>query len=105
MKLVRSIRLFFQEGSSDKVYHAHLYDEGDGKFSVEVEWGRRGSTLSKGRKAVKVARAAADKAFERLVHEKTSKGYEEIKDDKQPAAVAPPDGEGSGSRATGVRKR
>src|SRR4051794_14630981 len=105
MKLVRSVRLFFQEGSSDKVYHANLFDEGEGRFTVEVEWGRRGSTLNKGRKAVRVARAEADRAFERLVREKANKGYEPISDDKQPAAVAPPEGEGSGSRATGVRKR
>ena len=105
MKLVRSVRLFFQEGTSDKVYHAHLYDEGGGKFTVEVEWGRRGSTLNKGKKAIGVARAAAVRAMDRLVREKANKGYEEIADGKQPAAVAPPEGAGSGSRATGVRKR
>lgn len=105
MKLVRSVALFFQEGNSDKLYNAHLYEEDGGTFSVEVEWGRRGSKLNKGRKANKVARTAAEKAMDRLVREKTNKGYEPIADDKKPASVAPPEGEGSGSRAKGVRKR
>ncbi len=105
MKLVRTTALFFQEGTSDKLYNASLCEEDDGTFSVEVEWGRRGAALNKGKKAIKVSRAAADKVIDRLVREKTNKGYEEIATDKQPAAVAPPEGEGSGSRATGIRRR
>jgi len=105
MKLVRTTALFFQEGTSDKVYIACLHAEDDGTFTVEVEWGRRGAALNKGKKAVKVSRVAADKAMDRLVREKKNKGYEEIATDTQPAAVAPPEGEGSGTRATGIRKR
>ncbi len=103
--LVRSIKLFFQEGTSDKVYHAHLFDDGGGAFTVEVEWGRRGASLNKGKKAVKVPRAKAEKVFASLVREKKNKGYEEITPDVKPAAVAPPEGQGSGSKATGIRKR
>jgi bifunctional non-homologous end joining protein LigD len=103
--LVRSIKLFFQEGTSDKVYHAHLYDEGGGTFTVEVEWGRRGASLNKGKKAVSVPREKAEKAFASLVREKRNKGYEEMTAEVKPAAEAPPEGQGSGSRATGVRKR
>jgi bifunctional non-homologous end joining protein LigD len=105
MTVVRSIQLFFQEGKSDKVYNATLIDEGDDKYSVEVEWGRRGAKLSRGRKANKVALAAAEKAYDKLVREKTSKGYEELTETVQPQAVAPPEGQGSGSRATGVREK
>jgi bifunctional non-homologous end joining protein LigD len=105
MTIVRSIKLFFQEGSSDKVYNATLIDEGDGKHTVEVEWGRRGAKLSRGKKAVKVPLAAAEKAYAKLVREKTSKGYEELTEIAQPQAVAPPEGQGSGSRVTGVRER
>ncbi|MFO0554029.1 MAG: RNA ligase family protein [Polyangiaceae bacterium] len=104
-QLIESVQLFFQEGTSDKVYHASLYGSDDGTFTVEVEWGRRGSKLNKGRKAVNVSRAAAKKVFDRLVHEKTSKGYEVFTETAKPAAVAPPEGEGSGSRAKGVRKK
>lgn len=105
MTIVRAIQLFFQEGSSDKVYNATILDEGDGKYSVEVEWGRRGAKLSRGRKANKVPLAAAEKAYAKLVREKTSKGYEELTEVVQPQAVAPPEGQGSGSRAHGVREK
>jgi bifunctional non-homologous end joining protein LigD len=105
MTVIRAIQLFFQEGSSDKVYNATILDEGGDKYSVEVEWGRRGSKLSRGRKANKVSLAAAEKAYDKLVREKTSKGYEELTEVVQPQAVAPPEGQGSGSRATGVREK
>lgn len=105
MPIVRSVQLFFQEGSSDKVYHATLIEEDDGSHSVEVEWGRRGSKLSRGRKANKVTLAKAEQAYDKLVREKTAKGYEAISDAVQPAEVAPPEGQGSGSRATGVRAK
>jgi bifunctional non-homologous end joining protein LigD len=105
MKVVRAIKLFFQEGSSDKVYNATIIDEGGDKYSVEVEWGRRGAKLNSGRKANKVSLAAAEKAYDKLVREKTSKGYEELTEVVQPQAVAPPEGQGSGSRATGVREK
>lgn len=105
MSVIESIKLFFQEGSSDKVYHATILETAPGKYTVAVEWGRRGSTLNKGNKAVGVSREAAEKAFARLVREKTSKGYQEIAGDVKPATVAPPEGEGSGSKVQGRRKR
>jgi bifunctional non-homologous end joining protein LigD len=104
MSIVKSIRLFYQEGSSDKLYCASILEDG-GAYSVKVEWGRRGSKLNEGKKAVKVPLAAAEKTFERLVREKTGKGYQPITDDVQPAAVAPPEGEGSGSKVGGKRAK
>lgn len=101
---IRSIRLFFQEGASDKVYHAAIVKDGDA-YTVTCEWGRRGSTLSQGSKAVRVSLAAATKKFEALVREKTGKGYQELTADQQPAAVAPPEGQGSGSKVTGRRAK
>lgn len=103
--VVQSIRLFFQEGSSDKVYHATIVETEPGKHTVEVEWGRRGGGLNKGKKAIGVSLEAARKAYDRLVREKTGKGYQEIAGDVQPAAVAPPEGEGSGSKVKGRRAR
>jgi predicted DNA-binding WGR domain protein len=91
--------LFFQEGSSDKVYNAELIVHDDGSCSVRVEWGRRGTGLASGSKAVRVERAAAVKVLDRLVREKTNKGYQVITADVAPAAVAPPEGQGSGSKA------
>ena len=102
---VKNIQLFFQEGSSDKVYHATLVQEDDGTFSVDVEWGRRGSGLNRGRKAQKVTRAVADKTFDKLVREKTNKGYEIVADDVKPADVAPPEGEGSASKGGAAQRK
>src|SRR5262245_25482165 len=80
---IRTIRLFFQEGTSDKVYNATIYED-RGKYTVHVEWGRRGSRLQEGNKAVRVTRAEADRTFDRLVREKRGKGYEEITAAVQP---------------------
>lgn len=96
--VVKRIELFFQEGSSDKVYNASIVEDDDGTFAVDVEWGRRGAPPSKGRKAQQVTRAVADKTFDKLVREKTGKGYEVVSDSTGPAAVAPPQGEGSGTK-------
>jgi bifunctional non-homologous end joining protein LigD len=99
---IRHVELFFQEGSSDKVYHATIVEDG-GAYTVKVAWGRRGSTLNQGAKAVRVALAAAHKKFDALVREKTNKGYQEITAAVKPASVAPPVGEGSGSKAPRAR--
>jgi bifunctional non-homologous end joining protein LigD len=102
---VKRVELFFQEGSSDKVYNATLVDEGDGKFSVLVEWGRRHGPLNKGSKAVKAPREKAEKELAKVIHEKTKKGYQEITAEIAPAPVAPPMGEGSGTRVAGPGRK
>lgn len=104
MSTVKSVELFFQEGSSDKVYNAQIVKDG-ALYTVKCQWGRRGSTLQEGSKAVKVALAVAEKKFASLVREKTNKGYQEITTDVQPAAVAPPEGQGSGSKVGGKRAK
>ena len=45
MSVIKEIELFYQEGSSDKVYNAMIVKDGDA-FTVKVAWGRRGSTLN-----------------------------------------------------------
>ena len=104
MTPIRTIRLFFQEGTSDKLYNATIYED-RGKYTVHVEWGRRGSSLQEGNKAVRVTRAEADRTFDRLVREKRAKGYEEITAAVQPAAVAPPVGQGSASKGGGPKRQ
>ncbi len=105
MTTKRAIELFFQEGTSDKLYHARIVETAPGKHDVEVEWGRRGATLNKGKKAVGVSLEAAEKTYAKLVREKTGKGYQEITTDVKPAVVAPPEGEGSGSKVQGKRAK
>ncbi len=102
--MIKSIELFFQEGSSDKVYNATIVKDGDA-YTVKVAWGRRGGGLNEGSKAVKVALAAAEKKYDSLVREKTNKGYQPITTAVKPATVAPPAGEGSGSKAPRARAR
>jgi bifunctional non-homologous end joining protein LigD len=105
MSVTKAVELFFQEGTSDKLYHARIVETAKGRYDVEVEWGRRGSTLNKGKKAVGVALEAAEKTYAKLVREKTGKGYQAITSDVQPSAVAPPEGEGSGSKVQGKRAK
>ncbi|HEY2364864.1 MAG TPA: WGR domain-containing protein [Polyangiaceae bacterium] len=105
MTIKKSVELFFQEGTHDKLYHARIVETTPGKHDVEVSWGRRGASLNQGKKAVGVSLETAEKTYAKLVREKTGKGYQEISGAIQPAAVAPPEGEGSGSKVQGKRAR
>jgi bifunctional non-homologous end joining protein LigD len=70
-----NIELFYREGSSDKVYKASLTEEPKG-FVVNFAYGRRGNTLTTGTKTVKpVPYEQALKIYNKLVQEKTAKGY------------------------------
>ena len=69
------VTLYYREGSSDKIYQAALEPSGSG-FVVNFCYGRRGSTLSTGTKTSQpVGFAEAKKIFDKLVREKTAKGY------------------------------
>ncbi len=72
---MESITLYFREGSSDKVYQASIRPQGEG-FMVHFAYGRRGSTLSTGTKTPSpVTHEEAKRIYDRLIHEKTAKGY------------------------------
>jgi predicted DNA-binding WGR domain protein len=76
MKLLRQVKLHFQEGKSDKVYEVDLVETAPGKHVVNFRYGRRGGNLRDGTKTVMpVDRATADGIFDTLVASKTSKGY------------------------------
>lgn len=67
--------LYFSEGSSDKEYHAQIIEANNG-FLVNFQYGRRGAALIAGSKtASPLPYEAAKKTFDKLVKEKTSKGY------------------------------
>lgn len=69
------ITLYYREGSSDKVYQAAIEPK-DGGFVVNFAFGRRGSTFQTGTKTAQpVDYPAARKIYDKLVKEKTSKGY------------------------------
>ncbi|MBJ2155162.1 DUF6891 domain-containing protein [Variovorax sp. IB41] len=67
--------LYFTGQGSDKVYQVHLRAKDDG-WVVDYGNGRRGGTLATGTKTSSpVAFEAALKIYEKVVKEKTSKGY------------------------------
>lgn len=105
MGIVKTIELFFQEGTHDKVYNASLVVEDDGTYSVDVSWGRRNAAVNKGKKASHTSQAEAEKQLAKVVREKTSKGYQLITAALQPAEVAPPVGQGSGTLAPSAKKK
>lgn len=75
MKLVCQTKLQFKEGSSDKIYEVDLCESGE-KYFVNFRYGRRGAELKEGTKtSVPVDLAEAEKIFQKLVDEKTRKGY------------------------------
>lgn len=70
-----NITLFYQNGSSNKVYQASLKAQGDA-FVVNFAYGRVGQTLRTGTKTEQPVDAAKAKTiFDKLVKAKTSKGY------------------------------
>lgn len=69
------ISLFFKQGGSDKQYDIALAAKDDG-WVVNYANGKRGSTLKPGTKtSAPLAYEDAKKIFDKLVREKTSKGY------------------------------
>ena len=70
-----SVRLRFQQGSSDKVYNADLVQSPLG-WSVNFAYGRRGSSLTTGSKTkIAVPYGTAKRVYDKLVRDKMGKGY------------------------------
>jgi bifunctional non-homologous end joining protein LigD len=69
-----TIELYFQQGSSDKVYHLQL-ESVEEQWSVNAQWGRRGSALQSDTKVSSVAYEEAKHVYDRIIREKTGKGY------------------------------
>ena len=73
-KETETIELYFQQGSSDKVYHLQL-ESVEEQWSVNAQWGRRGSALQSDAKVSSVAYEEAKRVYDRIIREKTGKGY------------------------------
>jgi predicted DNA-binding WGR domain protein len=67
--------LHFRQGSSDKVYHLQLENVED-QWSVQAQWGRRGSALQSDVKARGVTYEEAKRVYDRILREKVGKGYQ-----------------------------
>src|SRR5271163_3645797 len=74
VKETETIELYFQQGSSDKVYHLQL-ESVEEQWSVHAQWGRRGSALQSDAKVSSVAYEEAKRLYDRIIREKTGKGY------------------------------
>jgi len=75
MNALAKTSLYYSEGSSDKEYHAEIIEVAGGNV-VNFRYGRRGGSLTVGTKtSAPVDIAQAKKIFDKLVKEKTSKGY------------------------------
>lgn len=73
--IAQQASLYMTEGSSDKEYHAQLVEK-DGGWVVNFQYGRRGKALKSGTKtASPVAYVLAAKEYDKLIAEKTKKGY------------------------------
>ena len=74
----KSASLWFKEGSSDKVYQCTI-EKSDGGYVVNFQYGRRGAALTSGSKTTSpVPLEKAESIFDKLVREKTSKGYRHV---------------------------
>jgi hypothetical protein len=90
MKLIRTARLGFKKGTSDKVYEVDLCDVGSGRYVVNFRYGRRGGKLREGTKTTHpVSRNEAEEIFTSVVVSKTNKGYAEAGTDKPKVAASP----------------
>jgi bifunctional non-homologous end joining protein LigD len=67
--------LYFRQGSSDKVYHLQLENVQD-QWSVQAQWGRRGSALQSDVKVDSTTYEEAKRVYDRILREKTGKGYQ-----------------------------
>jgi len=75
MNAIARASLYYAEGSSDKEYHAEIIEVAGGNV-VNFRYGRRGSSLTVGTKtSAPVDFAQTKKIFDKLVEEKTTKGY------------------------------
>lgn len=72
---MENITLYFRQGSSDKIYQAGIVPQ-DGGYVVNFAYGRRGATLATGTKTqAPVAHDEARRIYDKLIAEKTAKGY------------------------------
>ncbi len=79
MKLIKKTTLHYQQGSADKVYEVDLCEITPGSYVVNFRYGKRGGNLKEGTKTTKaVTLVKAQQVFDKLVAEKTKKGYQDI---------------------------
>ncbi len=79
MKLIKRTTLQYSEGSSDKVYEVDICQIPEGSYVVNFRYGKRGANLKEGTKTTQpVNLPEAQRAFDKLIQEKTKKGYQDV---------------------------
>lgn len=77
MKLIKQVKLFYKEGTSDKVYEIDLCEISSERFAVNFRYGRRGNNLKEGTKTPEfLTFQKAQAIFDTLEMEKRNKGYQ-----------------------------
>ena len=95
---ITSTSLYFREGNSDKEYHLAVESQGEG-YIVTYAYGRRGNTLTTGTKTPHIVTLAqANALHDKLVREKTAKGYQPAVESKAPYQQTGNEGRDSGIR-------
>ncbi len=75
LEQLEKVTLYYREGSSDKVYQCNIEPSGE-LFVVNFAYGRRGNTMNTGTKTSSpVDYETAKRIYDKLVREKTAKGY------------------------------
>jgi bifunctional non-homologous end joining protein LigD len=98
MNAITSTSLYFREGNSDKEYHVSVKPQGEG-YIVNFAYGRRGSTLTIGSKTPNIVSLdQANAIHDRLVREKTAKGYRPNGETTPPYHQSGEEGKDSGIR-------
>ena len=81
----KTATLRYRDSRSDKLYRLTIEPRGPG-FAANFAYGRRGGTLQTGTKTpTPVGYDEAEKIFDRIVREKTAKGYTRREWDAVPA--------------------
>lgn len=83
---LKEVELRYCEGSSDKVYIARVFKIGS-VYSVPCEYGRRGAALKAADKGTYATLSQATAAFDKVVLEKTRKGYHVYSSSDAPKTV------------------
>ena len=73
--VILQTRLWFCQGTSDKVYLVQLIRTIGGNFMLRAEWGRRGKSMQSQVKGVYTSEWDARRDFHNLVASKTNKCY------------------------------
>ncbi len=89
--MIKCTTLHYKEGTSDKVYEVDLCQIGEERYVVNFRYGRQGSNLKEGTKTTQaVPLPEAQRIFDKLVGEKTKKGYRDITTESDATPVTKP---------------